>query len=48
MTAALVNREFTVVPVASVFQVYGMRAGVQLAEPHPAAIHQTWVSLTSR
>ena len=48
MTAALVNREYTIVPVASVSQVYGMRAGVQLADPHPAAIHQTWVSLSAR
>ena len=48
MTAVLVNREFAVVPVAGVFHVYGMRAGVDLGEPHPSAIHQTWVSLSSR
>jgi ABC-type transport system substrate-binding protein len=48
MTAMLVNREYAVVPVAGVFHVYGMRDGVDLGEPHPAAIHQTWVTLTSR
>jgi peptide/nickel transport system substrate-binding protein len=48
MTAVLVNREYAFVPVAGVFHVYGMRAGVDLGEPHPAAIHQTWVTLTSR
>ena len=48
MTAALVNRAHAVVPVASVSQVYGMRAGVELADPHPAAIHQTWTSLSAR
>ena len=47
MTAALVNREFAVVPVASVFQVYGMRKGVELGEPHPSAINQTWLTLST-
>ena len=46
MTAAVVNRDFAVVPVASVFQVYGMRKGVELGELHPSAISQTWVTLT--
>ena len=46
MTAALVNREFAVVPVAGVFHVYGMRRGVDLGETHPSAISQTWVTLT--
>jgi peptide/nickel transport system substrate-binding protein len=46
MTAALVNREFAVVPVAGVFGVYAMRKGVDLAEPHPSAISQTWLTLT--
>lgn len=47
MTGVLVHRDFTVVPVAGVFQVYGMRAGVDLAEPHPSAINQTWQTLTT-
>lgn len=47
MTAAVVNRDFAVVPVASVFHIYGMRKGVDLGEPHPSAINQTWLTLTS-
>ena len=46
MTAMLVTRDFSVVPLAGVFQIYGLRAGVELAEPHPSAINQTWVTLT--
>ncbi len=46
MTAAVVNRDSSVIPLASVFHVYGMRAGVDLAQPHPSAINQTWMSLT--
>ncbi|MDP1804676.1 MAG: ABC transporter substrate-binding protein, partial [Acidimicrobiales bacterium] len=45
MTATLVNRDFAVVPVAGVFHVYGMRKGVDLGEPHPSAISQTWLTL---
>lgn len=47
MTALLVNRDFSVVPVAGVFQVYGMRAGIELGEPHPSAISQTWATLNA-
>jgi len=47
MTAAVVNRDFSVVPVAGVFHVYGMRKGVDLGEPHPSAINQTWVTLST-
>ena len=46
MTRILVNRDFLVVPLAAVFHVYGMRAGVDLGQPHPSAINQTWVTLT--
>lgn len=45
MTAAIVNRDFSIVPVAGVFHVYGMRQGVTLGEPHPSAINQTWATL---
>ena len=45
MTEIVVNREFSVIPLASVFRVYGMRTGVDLGEPHPSAINQTWVTL---
>jgi peptide/nickel transport system substrate-binding protein len=48
MTSAVVAREFSVVPVAGVFHLYGMRRGVDLAEPHPSAISQTWATLTAR
>ncbi|HEX2118478.1 MAG TPA: ABC transporter substrate-binding protein [Acidimicrobiales bacterium] len=46
MTDILVNRQFLVVPLAGVFHVYAMRQGVTLAEPHPSAVNQTWVSLS--
>jgi len=46
MTAAVVNQDFSVIPLASVFHIYGMRAGVDLALPHPSSINQTWASLT--
>ena len=46
MTAIVVNRDFSVVPLAGVFQIYGMRAGVELAEAHPSALNQTWSTLT--
>ena len=46
MTDILVNREYLVVPLAGVFHVYAMRQGVTLAEPHPSAVNQTWVSLS--
>lgn len=45
MMAIVVNRDYSVVPLASVFQVYGLRRGVDL-EPHPSAIGQTWVTIT--
>ncbi len=45
MTAAVVNRDYSVIPLAGVFHIYGMRAGVELAQPHPSAINQTWASL---
>jgi ABC-type transport system substrate-binding protein len=45
MTAVVVNRDYSVVPVAGVFHVYGMRKGVDLGEPHPSAINQTWATL---
>ena len=47
MSAAVVNRDYTVIPLAGVFHVYGMRVGVDLAETHPSAINQTWTSLTA-
>ena len=47
MTAAVVNRDHMVIPLASVFHIYGMRTGVDLAQPHPSAINQTWASLTA-
>jgi peptide/nickel transport system substrate-binding protein len=47
MTAAVVNRDYSVIPLASVFHIYAMRAGIGLAEPHPSAINQTWTSLTT-
>jgi ABC-type transport system substrate-binding protein len=46
MTEMLVNELHLVVPLASVFHIYAMHDGVGLAEPHPSAINQTWVSLT--
>jgi peptide/nickel transport system substrate-binding protein len=46
MTAAVVSRDFSVIPLAGVSQIYGMRAGVDLGEPHPSAINQTWATLT--
>ena len=45
MTRILVHREFLVVPLAGVSQLYALHRGVELAEPHPSAINQTWVSL---
>ncbi len=46
MTAAVVSRDVLVVPLAGVFQMYGMRLGVDLAEPHPSAVNQTWATLS--
>ena len=46
MTEVVVNRDFSVIPLASVFHVYGMRVGVELGEPHPSAINQTWATLS--
>jgi peptide/nickel transport system substrate-binding protein len=45
MMAIVVNRDYSVVPLASVFHIYGMRRGVDL-EPHPSAISQTWATVT--
>jgi peptide/nickel transport system substrate-binding protein len=45
MTAVVVNRDFSIVPVAGVFHVYGMRKGIELGEAHPSAISQTWLTL---
>jgi peptide/nickel transport system substrate-binding protein len=45
MTRLLVHRNLLVIPLAGVFHVYGMRAGVALAEPHPSAVNQTWATL---
>ena len=43
--AIVVNRDYSVVPLASVFHVYGLRRGVDL-RPHPSAISQTWATVT--
>jgi peptide/nickel transport system substrate-binding protein len=45
MMAIVVSRDYSVVPLASVFHVYGLRRGVGLG-PHPSAISQTWVTVT--
>ena len=45
MTRYLVNEQFLVVPLASVFHIYAMHDGVDLADPHPSAVNQTWASL---
>ena len=45
ITRYLVNEQFLVLPLASVFHIYAMHDGVALTEPHPSAINQTWVSL---
>lgn len=45
MNRVLVQRNFFVLPLAGVFHLYAMVAGVELAESHPSAINQTWVSL---
>lgn len=47
-TQAGVNQEFTAMPLASVSRIYAMRAGVELGEPHPSAINQSWARLTAR
>ncbi len=47
MMRILVQQEYTVVPLASVAQTYGMRRGVELADPHPSAINQRWTTLTA-
>jgi peptide/nickel transport system substrate-binding protein len=45
MTQILVNRDFVVIPLAGVSQVYAMRDDVALGEVHPSAVNQTWVTL---
>ena len=45
MMAIVVSRDYSVVPLASVFHVYGLRRGVGLGA-HPSAISQTWVTVT--
>ena len=47
MMRIIVNRDFTLVPVAGVARTYAMRAGVELAQPHPSAINQTWTSVST-
>jgi prepilin-type N-terminal cleavage/methylation domain-containing protein len=46
--AILVNQNQTnvVIPVAGQFRIYGMRANVNLGDPHPSQTSQRWVSLT--
>ncbi len=47
ITQTNVNQEFSVVPLASVARVYAMRAGVDLRDPHPSAINQSWTGLAA-
>jgi len=46
MMAAVVNRDFSVVPLAGVSQIFGLRSGVDVGEPHPSAINQAWSTLS--
>ena len=46
ITRYLVNEQFQIVPLASVFHIYALHDGVALAEPHPSAINQTWATLS--
>lgn len=46
MTEIVVNRDFSVIALAGVFHMYGMRLGIDLGEPHPSAVNQTWATLT--
>ncbi len=45
MSNALVSRDITLVPLASVSRLYAMRHAVNLPDPHPSAINQSWVRL---
>lgn len=46
MMRILVNDEVIVVPLAGVFRIYGMRASVNLPDPHPSQTNQVWIGLT--
>ncbi|MDQ3979200.1 MAG: ABC transporter substrate-binding protein [Actinomycetota bacterium] len=48
MMRTIINEEFKVVPLAHVGRIYAMRHGVDLPNPHPSAISQSWVGLTTR
>ncbi len=47
ITQTTVNEDYLVVPLASVSRIYAMRQGVDLRDPHPSAINQSWATLVA-
>lgn len=45
MMRTLITENFQVVPLAHIPRIYVMRQGVNLQNPHPSAINQSWVGL---
>ena len=47
ITQTAVNQDFVAVPLAAISRTYVMRQGIDLREPHPSAINQSWATLTA-
>ncbi|MDQ4098396.1 MAG: hypothetical protein M3144_11080, partial [Actinomycetota bacterium] len=45
ITQKRVNEDYLVVPLALVSRTYAMPPGMDLLDPHPSAINQSWASL---
>ena len=46
MQRILINQDFTVVPLAGIYRIFGMTRDVGLGDPHPSQTNQTWFTLT--
>jgi peptide/nickel transport system substrate-binding protein len=42
-----INEDYLVVPLAGISRTYALRQGVDLLDPHPSAINQSWTALVA-
>lgn len=45
MMQILINEEYIVVPLAQIYRRYAMSSDVNLLDPHPSRVNQSWASL---
>lgn len=47
MMQIVVNRDHLTVPVAGITQIFALRSGIDVTDPHPSDINQIWTGVTA-